>query len=47
MRSVVTKDENLHLLVVEESSSDAESLANELRNAGHSIDLLFAADATA
>ena len=43
----MTKDENLHLLVVEESSSDAESLANELRNAGHSIVLSFAADAAA
>lgn len=43
----MTKDQNLHLLVLEESSSDAESLANELRNAGHSIDLQFAGDLTA
>jgi diguanylate cyclase (GGDEF)-like protein len=37
-------DENLHLLIVEESISDAESLANELRNSGHAIDLGYAAD---
>jgi diguanylate cyclase (GGDEF)-like protein len=29
---------NLHVLIIEESSSDAESLANALRNAGYCID---------
>jgi diguanylate cyclase (GGDEF)-like protein len=38
----VTKDQNLELLVVEESSSDAESLANELRDAGHPVNLCYA-----
>ena len=28
---------NLHVLIIEESSGDAESLANALRNAGHCI----------
>ena len=36
--------ENLRLLVIEESSSDAESLANELRTAGHAIELKHATD---
>jgi diguanylate cyclase (GGDEF)-like protein/PAS domain S-box-containing protein len=36
-RSAVTTGENVRLLIVEESASDAESLANELRNAGHSL----------
>jgi diguanylate cyclase (GGDEF)-like protein len=40
----VTNVENLRLLIIEESSSDAESLANELRNSGHSIDLEYAGD---
>ncbi|MBT8120887.1 MAG: EAL domain-containing protein [Gammaproteobacteria bacterium] len=40
-------DENLHLLIVEESISDAESLANELRNSGHAIELAYAADLAA
>ncbi|NNJ95108.1 MAG: diguanylate cyclase, partial [Halobacteria archaeon] len=43
----MTKDQNLHLLVLEETGSDAESLANELRNAGYSIDLHYAGDLTA
>ena len=34
----MTTGESLRLLIVEESGSDAESLANELRNAGHSLD---------
>jgi diguanylate cyclase (GGDEF)-like protein len=42
----VAKDQNLHLLILEESSSDAESLANELREAGHSINLHYASDLT-
>ena len=29
--------ENLHLLIIEESKNDAESLANALRNAGHRL----------
>ena len=36
--------ESLRLLVIEESESDAESLANILRNAGQSVQLTFAAD---
>ena len=40
----MTKDENLHLLIIEESRSDADSLANELRDAGHLITLHYAAD---
>ena len=38
----MTNNQNLNLLVIEESRSDAESLANELRDAGHSIDLKYA-----
>ena len=38
----MTKDTNLDVLVIEESRSDAESLANELRSAGHSINLHYA-----
>jgi len=33
----VINGETLRLLIVEESGSDAESLANELRNAGHTL----------
>lgn len=40
-------DENLHLLIIEESIGDAESLANELRNSGHAIELGYAADLAA
>ena len=36
--------ENLHVLIVEESNNDAESLANALRNAGHSINFNHGAD---
>ena len=38
------KDENLRLFVIEESSGDAESLAIELRNSGHAVELTYAAD---
>jgi PleD family two-component response regulator len=34
----VKNEESLRVLIVEESKNDAESLANALRNAGHSID---------
>ncbi len=40
----MTNNQNLQLLVIEESRSDAESLANELRNAGHKIDLKHATE---
>lgn len=40
----MSNSHNIRLLIIEESSSDAESLANELRNAGHAIDLKFAGD---
>ncbi|MDX1697483.1 MAG: diguanylate cyclase, partial [Thiohalobacterales bacterium] len=43
----MTKQVNLRLLVIEESRGDAESLANELRNSGHSIELAYAADLAA
>jgi diguanylate cyclase (GGDEF)-like protein len=33
----VNKGESIHLLIVEESSSDANSLANELKHSGHSF----------
>ena len=36
-RSVVTNGDNLHLLIIEESRIDAESLVNALRNEGHHI----------
>ncbi|MEN8205701.1 MAG: EAL domain-containing protein [Pseudomonadota bacterium] len=36
-RSVVKHGDNLHLLIIEESRNDAESLANVLRNEGHQI----------
>jgi len=36
-RSAVKRGDNLHLLIVEESNNDAESLANALRNEGHQI----------
>lgn len=36
--------ENLHVLIVEESKNDAESLANALRNAGHSINFNHGAE---
>lgn len=38
-RSAVKHGEGIHLLIVEESSNDAESLANALRNEGHKIQL--------
>jgi len=40
----VKDGENLHVLIVEESKNDAESLANVLQNAGHSINFDHAAD---
>ena len=40
----MTKDANLHLLIIEENRSDADSLANELKDAGHSIKLHYAED---
>ncbi len=36
-RSAVQQGENLHLLIIEESRNDAESLANALRSEGHQI----------
>jgi diguanylate cyclase (GGDEF)-like protein len=38
--SAVKDEENLHLLIVEESRNDSESLANVLRNAGHNISFI-------
>jgi diguanylate cyclase (GGDEF)-like protein/PAS domain S-box-containing protein len=43
----VKDGENLHVLIVEESKNDAESLANALRNAGHSINFNHGAEAGA
>jgi len=40
----VKNGESLRLLIIEESESDAESLANILRNAGQSVQLTFASD---
>ncbi|MDH3971589.1 MAG: PAS domain-containing protein, partial [Gammaproteobacteria bacterium] len=39
--------ENLHVLIVEESNNDAESLANALRNAGYSINFNHGAETAA
>ena len=36
-RSAVKHGDNLHLLIIEESKNDAESLVNALRNEGHQI----------
>jgi diguanylate cyclase (GGDEF)-like protein len=46
-RSTVINEDYLRLLIVEESENDAESLANILRNAGHSIRVDHARDAEA
>ncbi|MEZ5543151.1 MAG: EAL domain-containing protein [Pseudomonadota bacterium] len=43
----MTAGETLRLLIVEESGSDAESLANELRNAGHALACTHVTDAAA
>lgn len=43
----MTTGETLRLLIVEESASDAESLANELRNAGHTLTSTHAASGDA
>ena len=36
-RSAVKRGDNLHLLIIEESKNDAESVANALCNEGHQI----------
>ena len=46
-RSTVINGDYLRLLIVEESENDAESLANILRNAGHSLRFEYARDAAA
>jgi len=43
--STVKNGENLHVLILEESRNDAESLANVLRDAGHQISFNHGTDA--